>query len=148
MICKNCEKDKPESAFSEHKGCANGYDTSRCKACKKAAYDWTQQPIEKRMLNRVRARAKMNGRDFNLTIKDMAFPEKCPIFDKPFIYGDPDWTLSIDRIDNDKGYVKGNIVFVSNKANRLKNNATLDDLQKIVDYYQAYKVDFEQLGKD
>lgn len=75
-----------------------------------------------------------------MLLDDLIIPDKCPVFNKPFIYGDHDWTYSIDRLDNDKGYIRGNILIVSNKANRLKNNATMADLRAVVDFY-------EQLGE-
>ena len=37
-----------------------------------------------------------------------------------------DLTPSIDRIDPKKGYVKDNIIVVSMRANRIKNDATVD----------------------
>lgn len=140
MICKTCGKDRELSEFSVHKETKSGYDPSRCKPCKKAKWDWQQQPLNKRILNRVKARAKKTGREFELTLDDIVLPDLCPIFKRPFIYGDPDWTYSIDRIDNSKGYIKGNIVFVSNKANRLKNDASVEELQAIVDFYRACEV--------
>jgi len=42
----------------------------------------------------------------------------------------------LDRIDNSKGYIKNNIVVISRYANELKKNATIDDLQKLVDFYK------------
>ena len=38
---------------------------------------------------------------------------------------------SIDRICNDKGYVKGNVWIVSHKANTMKNNGTAEEFAKI-----------------
>ena len=35
-----------------------------------------------------------------------------------------------------KGYVKGNIVIVSNKANRIKTDATVDEIRKVSDFYE------------
>lgn len=148
MICKSCNKDKPESAFSRKEECISGYDTSRCKACKKSAFDWHQTPIEKRIFNRTKARAKRNGIGFTITLEDIILPDMCPVFKKPFIYGDVNWTYSIDRTDNENGYHPGNVVIMSNLANRLKNSASADDLQKVVDYLRACEIDFDQLGKE
>jgi hypothetical protein len=43
---------------------------------------------------------------------------------------------SIDRIVPGKGYTIGNIALLCNKCNRLKNNATPDELFRIADWYQ------------
>ena len=75
------------------------------------------------------------GRDFDLSLEDIVIPDRCPVLDVEFVYGDPDWTYSIDRLDNSKGYVKGNIIIVSNRANRLKNDATKEELQNVLDFY-------------
>lgn len=44
---------------------------------------------------------------------------------------DRDNSFSLDRIDNSKGYEKNNIWIVSQRFNKIKNNATLDELIKI-----------------
>ena len=50
--------------------------------------------------------------------------------------GKGDYTAaSIDRIAPDKGYVRGNIVIVSGRANRIKTNATIDELVKVHKFY-------------
>lgn len=148
MICKTCLKDRPETDFSKHNGCVGGFDTSRCKPCKKSKWDWEQVSYEKRMLHRTTARAKRRGLECTLTLEDIVLPDLCPVFNVPFIYGDVDWTYSIDRRDNSKGYTKDNIMIMSNKANRLKNNASLADLEQLIDFLRACEVDFDQLGKD
>ena len=43
------------------------------------------------------------------------------------------WT---DRIDPKKGYVKGNIIVVSMRANRIKTDATVDEIRKVADFYE------------
>jgi len=47
-----------------------------------------------------------------------------------------DLTPSIDRIDPKKGYVKDNIIVVSMRANRIKNDATVDEIRKVADFYE------------
>ena len=47
-----------------------------------------------------------------------------------------DLTQSIDRIYPKKGYVKGNIVVVSMRANRIKTDATVDKIRKVGDFYE------------
>ena len=47
-----------------------------------------------------------------------------------------DLTPSIDRIDPKKGYVKDNIIVVSMRANRIENDATVDEIRKVADFYE------------
>lgn len=80
------------------------------------------------------------GLEYDLTHDDIVIPDTCPIFDIPLIFDGrkrTDNSASIDRIDNSKGYVKGNVVVVSYKANRLKSDATLDELQTLIDRYRT-----------
>lgn len=65
--------------------------------------------------------------------------EECPIFNTPFVWGRKgegvtDESPSLDRVIPELGYVKGNVVFISNIANRIKNNATEDQLYAIADW--------------
>jgi len=41
---------------------------------------------------------------------------------------------SIDRVDNSKGYVPGNVRIISWRANRLKNDATVEEMELIIKY--------------
>jgi hypothetical protein len=84
------------------------------------------------MWNSIRTRSKRLGYDFNLELEDIVIPEVCPYLLQPLTrlvgQGRGDWNPSVDRIDTSKGYVKGNIEIVSDKANRMKNNATKEEL--------------------
>jgi len=71
---------------------------------------------------------------------------KCPIFKKPFKFNcHSQWNLSIDRINNDKGYDKDNVIIVSKKANQMKSNATLKEMYMVADFY--YELEKKQLDK-
>jgi len=86
-------------------------------------------------------RAKRNGLEFDLTFDDVTIPNKCPVLGidiHPNINKRmQDNSPSIDRIDSTKGYTKDNIVVVSWRANRIKSNATIIELQQISNFYQG-----------
>ena len=58
----------------------------------------------------------------------------CPILGIEFNANDRNAQASVDRIIPELGYTKGNCRIISMKANRLKNNATIDELEKIIAY--------------
>ena len=43
-------------------------------------------------------------------------------------------SASLDRINTDKGYVKGNVQWISTKANTLKSNAHPYDLLRLANF--------------
>jgi len=128
LVCQCCSKSKPAHEFSRHTGTRNGFDTYRCKACKSAKVKWSNVSLQKRIFHRIKSRATRKGLEFNLELSDIKLPEKCPVYNHAFIYNDTEWTYSVDRIDNSKGYTRENIQIISNKANRLKNNATIEEI--------------------
>ena len=84
-------------------------------------------------------RALKKGFDFNLEIEDIPeIPKFCPILGieiKANIIGQPlDSSPSLDRIDSSKGYIKNNIKIISNRANRIKSDATIEELQKLINF--------------
>lgn len=75
---------------------------------------------------------------FNITPNDIIIPKECPILKHEFILNDKQYTYSIDRIDNSKGYIPGNIAVISRLANIMKNCANFEQLilfsENIKDY--------------
>ena len=64
----------------------------------------------------------------------------CPVLKKPFEMGfksgkTKSMAPSLDKIIPSKGYTKGNIVVISDIVNRLKSDASLEDLKKIINFY-------------
>lgn len=66
------------------------------------------------------------------------FPERCPILDLELDFSEKgkrnDFSPSIDKIIPEKGYVPGNVAIISWRANRIKNNGTADEHQKIANW--------------
>ena len=47
-----------------------------------------------------------------------------------------DFSPSFDRIYPKKGYTKGNVIVISNKANRIKTDATVKEIRKVANFYE------------
>jgi hypothetical protein len=100
----------------------------------------TSQYVET-IWSRSKARAKKAGIEFTLTrsgIADMTVPITCPVLGIPIRMERgkrTDNSLSIDRIDSSQGYTPDNVVFVSWRVNRLKNDATLQEMRQMVEFY-------------
>lgn len=80
------------------------------------------------------------GLPFDLTPEDVLIPDICPVLSIPLerVSENKDNAPSLDRINNSLGYVRGNVVVISFKANRIKSNASLSDLRKVADYYAQH----------
>lgn len=88
-----------------------------------------------RMCKKARARAKEQGIPFAITSKDIVIPECCPVLGIPLFFTPgklTDNTPTLDRIVPSLGYVKGNIAVLSCRANRLKQDATVEDVLKLL----------------
>ena len=61
-------------------------------------------------------------------------PKYCPILEIPLYVGtktSTDNSPTLDRIDNNKGYIKENIQIISRKANQMKSNANFKEIEKL-----------------
>lgn len=146
-ICKNCG-----NGFSLRKGakfcsmaCRTIYNNSVYvssitesdkkiinERAKKSAKRLKIERPEWHIFYRLRVRSKRSGVPFDLDIEDIVIPELCPLLNIPLkIYenGSSFDTPSVDRIDSNKGYVKGNVWIISYLANRMKQNATREQLK-------------------
>lgn len=89
--------------------------------------------VEKRMIYAARTRAKVKGLEFNISEEDIVVPEFCPYLgfklERSPKVKSPN-SPSLDRIDNSKGYVKGNVQVISNKANVMKQDVSVETLVK------------------
>ena len=102
------------------------------------------------IFNRMKANAKMRGMCFNVSIKYLwkLFQKQkgictlsgrkiaLPIFSRRLRGQDNDDLASLDRIDNNKGYVVGNLQWICKRINYMKHTTNEDKfLQYIQDIY-------------
>lgn len=90
--------------------------------------EWKNRNPHKFLYNSAKQRAKREGIPFDITLDDLVVPTYCPILNKPLEFGTR-YAPSVDRIDNAFGYVSENVWVISMQANRMKNDATLEELQ-------------------
>lgn len=103
------------------------------------------------LLDNAKGRARSQGLPFTITLDDVVIPTHCPILGIP-IYpmvgnkGGGAHSPSIDRIVGERGYVPGNIVIISNRANRLKSDATIEELRSIASFYATLRAGVRVTG--
>ena len=128
---------------------------SQCKICESSLMKvkYSQNPIPQ-MLSNAKIRAKQKGVDFNLTSKYLKkiFPKnnKCPITGLNFQFGYKDKekinknnSPSLDRIIPSKGYVEGNVMVISDLMNRMKQDSTYEDIEKLYNFYKKLNINNE-----
>lgn len=161
--CSGCKEHKALDCFNKSKNTKDRFH-NECRACQSAnaKHYYANPDVKQRrtdyeryrrranpsltMLNNAKNRAKRCGIPFNLTIEDCFIPKVCPVFGIPLVVGQvrtngmhADDAPSLDRIDPIKGYVKGNVRVISWRANHLKNNATRQELEAIIEYMRSHE---------
>lgn len=89
-----------------------------------------------------RRNAKSTKWGWKLEITDVHFPTHCPILGMKLDYSGnlrKENSPSFDRINPKKGYVKGNVLICSWRANRIKNDGTAAEHEKIANFLRLQK---------
>jgi hypothetical protein len=95
---------------------------------------------ERRLLRSCQKRAKEKGLLFSLRLTDIIIPETCPVLGVPLcshsIGGSGPYMPSLDRRDPKLGYVPGNIQVMSHRANQLKSDGSIEELEAVLRFLQ------------
>ena len=148
-VCNECNQSLNLNKFSLiEKWNVNSGTKDICKKCstkirqtEKLNRDW-KIDAAKLLYKNIKSRCKRTGREFSIDLEDIIIPEKCPVFGFELKREDKQtWMFapSVDRIDSSKGYTKGNITVVSRRANILKRDATVEELELLLNYYKTLR---------
>lgn len=154
-ICKQCssreaiERHQTPEGAEVHRRAQRAYARTSKGAAKKlentrSYHEGDPRPL---MLRRARRRAEEKGYPFSITEEDVIVPETCPVFGTPLKaargefhknrFGGKANSPSIDKIIPSLGYVPGNVRVISWRANRLKNDASLEELEALVRWLRS-----------
>ena len=89
-----------------------------------------------------KANAIKTGKEFTIDFGDLIFPTHCPILGLELDYFNDtraENAVTFDRIDPSKGYIKGNVVMISWRANRIKNDGTAEEHLQIASFIQQHQ---------
>lgn len=165
IICNNCWKENQPTQKK-----SNGQYYKLCDACRersrivsKRYYDKNKSVRNKQKteynrndptsnaLSNCKRRAKELGVDCTITLEYLRsiWTDTCPIFGYKLSVNNKEdgsfqWnSFSIDRIDNTKGYIEGNVQIISNRANILKRDASIQELKQLVNYLEQQQLELQ-----
>jgi len=160
QICSKCKILKKASEFNKHKNMKNGL-FPYCKLCRKeirsgVIYENEQKArlirrksdiVSYKLRNimwRAKRRSRENNLPFNLTLEYMRtlYTDICPVFGFPLNYTREKITpdcASLDKFIPDLGYVPGNVHIISVRANLLKKDASVSDIEKLLNWMKSIK---------
>lgn len=128
-----CSIEKPLSDYHRAETQKGLKIQTRCKPCVRlvASAAWKDSSIAKKLRSYAMLRARERNIPFNLEVDDISVPETCPILGIRLYSGGQN-APSLDRIIPELGYTKGNVRVVSKRANTLKNDATVEEMELIL----------------
>lgn len=136
--CPVCKKDLPRTSFSRALANKDGLQW-KCIDC---IFTSHAEDPRIRMVANAKIRAAKKGLEFDLSVEDIVVPDMCPVLGIKLLSNrgrqNRDSAPTLDRIDNNKGYTKGNVRVISYRANTLKTNSTIEELEKVLADMKLY----------
>jgi hypothetical protein len=141
IISNKANRSKSNATIEEYEKIVNNLEN--LKINKDYSYKSNINKIKKDILKKCKARVKKYNLDFNLdeNYLELIYPKnnKCPLLNIELKKGNGrpvNSSPTLDRIISKLGYVKGNVVFISHKANIIKNNLTLEEMKVLLNNWK------------
>lgn len=150
-------REAGKQLYETGKPCKRGHiaprfvSTSVCTQCAKEVYNvkdrdnYRSGNTLKRQFATRKQVAKRQNIPFTITFEELIQPTHCPVFGIELDY---EWSgeyrrnpnkATIDKVVPELGYVPGNVFVISWRANKLKCNMTLGELESILRYIKENK---------
>jgi len=140
--CSHCHKRLVANRFSSNARCKSGL-ASWCKKCASSYADKKRRmnPDPKyRLWLSTYCSAKRRRLEHTICPSDIPTPVFCPLIGIRLDYRRTKGqgkvkhnAATVDRIDNTRGYIPGNIQVLSSRANRVKSDFTLPQLKRLAE---------------
>lgn len=119
--------------------------THREQGAKTCARYWAKNP-ERKLWVVAKERAKKQGVPFTILVSDIVIPELCPILGIRLERGKQGFcetSPTLDKIIPGLGYVPDNVMVISFRANRIKSDASVEEMRKIVEWRRKFEANKE-----
>ena len=161
-ICRGCNRELPLSAFNKDNARADGRRSRCRECAAAYFQDKYKDPEWRKRHNQyakkwrktlkdetpehlwaidavanARQRAKRSAVAFDIDVEYVRglVVNTCPLLGLPLLYAQPklsDRSPTLDRKNPTLGYTKGNVAVVSHRANRLKSDSNMEELQTLL----------------
>lgn len=134
LYCKDCQVGKRERLRK------NGRDFYRKSGGRERTKAYRRGHVAKYLIYAAKTRSKQYGLEFELSESDIVVPKVCPVLGIPLQLGVRQaqaGSPTLDRIDPRLGYVRGNVNVISYRANTLKSDATVAELEAVLRYMKS-----------
>ena len=148
MLCVGCLTEQNDSNFpvrADRSGRLRPYCRSCARDIQRVRYakHRRESPFKLRC-SKARSRSQFLRVPFDLTPEYLQkiWTGVCPAFNiKLDLQTDrtQEHAAELDRLVPSLGYVQGNVAWLSRKANRIKNNVSLDELESLVKWMRSWK---------
>jgi len=145
-ICKSCDLARQKvyrTANTERiRSIQKRYDDKNKVSHREKCRKYRRLAPNSRILTMAKYRARLKGLPFNLELADIVIPKTCPVLGIPLLVSETgrqnDYSPSLDRIIPSKGYVRGNVMVISSRANVIKNCGTVEEHERVIAYIKLH----------
>jgi hypothetical protein len=151
-LCRLCHRALCRQRYAENREHRKAQERARRAAAKAVDPEgWKKQERERKhtrrdadpvgyILTRTRMVAKQASLPFDLERDDIFIPEFCPVLGlrlTPLGEGRGEAAPEIDRLVPALGYARGNIAIISHRANRLKQDGTAAEHERVAAWMRS-----------